>query len=138
MRKFASLCSLSAALITTFTLVSFGQAPNKPVQILDVTLNGMPTLAQQEVRVLTSTMQPGEKSVTHTHLFPVTIYVMEGELTLNMKGKPAIVAKAGEAVIEQPGLETTAVNTSATEITKVVLFYASEAKTPFLIPVAIK
>jgi quercetin dioxygenase-like cupin family protein len=138
MRKFASALGLSAAFITSFTMFTHAQAPNKPVQILETVVNGMPEAAQQQVRVLTATMQPGEKSVRHTHPFPVTIYVMQGALTLLTDGKPTIVAKAGEAIVEQSGMAAVAANTSATDVTKVVLFYASQPNTPFLVPVGMR
>ncbi len=135
MRKFASACSLSAAFVTAFATLSLAQAPNKPVQIFETVVSGMPSAAEQQVRVLTATMQPGEKSVRHTHAFPVTLYVVEGALTLNIEGKAPIVAKAGEAVIEMPGMKTVAENASAKDVTKVVMFYASQPDTPFLVPV---
>jgi hypothetical protein len=56
--------------------------------------------------------------------------------TLHIKGKPPTIAKAGEVVLEQPGMEATATNASATGVTKVVIFYASQPKTPFLVPIA--
>ena len=135
MRTFIFASSLSAAFIATFATVSQAEAPNKPVQIFNTVLNGMPTDAQQELRVMMATMKPGEKSVNHTHNFPVTLYIAQGELTLMMKGKTPLTAKAGEVIVEEPGMETVAVNSSATEANKVIMFYASTPKTPFLVPI---
>jgi quercetin dioxygenase-like cupin family protein len=138
MRKFTFVCSLSAAFIANSTLFVSAQAPNKPVQIFEAVVNGMPDVTKQQIRVLTSTMQPGEKSVRHTHPFPVTIYVVEGALTLITEGKPNVLAKAGEAIVEQPGMAAVAANLSATDVTKVVLFSASQLNTPFLVPVGMR
>jgi hypothetical protein len=40
--------------------------------------------------------------------------------------------KTGEAMVEPPNVEMTGYNPSATEPTKVVIFYVSTPSTPFL------
>jgi quercetin dioxygenase-like cupin family protein len=40
--------------------------------------------------------------VPHTHRFPVTVYVLEGAFTLELKDRPPIIVKAGEAIVEPP------------------------------------
>ena len=47
---------------------------------------------------------------------------------------PSKVVKAGEAMVEPPNTEMTGYNRSATEMTKVVIFYVSKAGGPFLNP----
>jgi quercetin dioxygenase-like cupin family protein len=134
MRNTAFVCGLSAAVLASLSAMSFAQSPNKPVQVMQASVNGMPTDVVQEIKVMSATMQPGEKSVRHTHHFPVTLYVIEGELKLDIAGQTSVTAKAGESVIEQANLDTTASNPSATAVTKVIMFYASTPKTPFLVP----
>jgi quercetin dioxygenase-like cupin family protein len=57
---------------------------------------------------------------------------VEGAFTLELKGQPPIVVKAGEALVEPPNVEMTGYNRSTTEQTKVVIFYVSTPNTPFL------
>jgi quercetin dioxygenase-like cupin family protein len=135
MRNTAFLCGLSAAILAGLTTGSAAQAPVKPIQIFEKTIEGMPTDKQQNVRLLTATLKSGEKSVRHTHQFPVTVYVLEGELTLVVKDQAPIVTKAGEAVIEQPGMDIYAMNSRTSGDAKVVIFYASKPQTPFLVPI---
>jgi quercetin dioxygenase-like cupin family protein len=104
----------------------------KPEMALQQMVEGLPRDEKQFVRVLTATFKPGEKTVTHTHRFPVTVYVVEGAFTLELKGQPPIVVKAGEALVEPPNVEMTGYNRSTTEATKVVIFYVSTPNTPFL------
>ncbi|AMJ60678.1 hypothetical protein AXW83_10600 [Bosea sp. PAMC 26642] len=106
----------------------------KPNLVLRQLVEAMPRESGQEVRVLTATFQPGDKTVHHTHRFPVTVYVLEGAFTLELKGKPPVVVKAGEAYVEPPLVEMTGYNRSTTELTKVVIFYVSSRDTPFLDP----
>ena len=66
-------------------------APNiaKPNMVLQQVVEGLPTDDKQTVRVMTATFKPGDKTVYHTHRFPVTVYVLEGAFTLELEGPPA-------------------------------------------------
>ena len=109
-------------------------APNitKPNMVLQQVVEGLPTDDKQTVRVMTATFKPGDKTVYHTHRFPVTVYVLEGAFTLELEGRPPLTVKAGEAMVEPPKVPMTGYNRSATETTKVVIFYVSANDTPFL------
>ena len=109
-------------------------APNitKPNMVLQQVVEGLPTDDKQTVRVMTATFKPGDKTVYHTHRFPVTVYVLEGAFTLELEGRPPLTVKAGEAMVEPPKVPMTGYNRSATEMTKVVIFYVSPNDTPFL------
>ena len=104
----------------------------KPNMVLQQVVEGLPTDDKQTVRVMTATFKPGDKTVYHTHRFPVTVYVLEGAFTLELEGRPPLTVKAGEAMVEPPKVPMTGYNRSATELTKVVIFYVSTNDTPFL------
>jgi quercetin dioxygenase-like cupin family protein len=93
---------------------------------------GMPRGDRQEVRVITASFKPGDKTVFHTHRFPVTVYVLEGAFTLEMEGRAPVTVKAGEAFVEPPNVKMTGHNRSTAEPLKVVVFYVSDPETPFL------
>lgn len=107
----------------------------RPNLILRQLVEAMPRDAAQVVRVMTATFQPGSRTVRHSHRFPVTVYILEGAFTLELKGQPPLVVRAGEAYVEPPNVEMTGYNRSATEQTKVVIFYVSSRDTPFLDPI---
>jgi len=88
----------------------------------------------QEVRVLTASLKPGDKTVFHTHRFPVTVYILEGAFTLEMEGREPVTMKAGQAMVEPPNVKMTGYNRSSTEPLRVVIFYVSDPDTPFLDP----
>jgi quercetin dioxygenase-like cupin family protein len=106
----------------------------RPNLVLEQVVDGLPRDAKQTVRVLTATFKPGDRTVRHTHRFPVTVYVLAGAFTLELKDRPPIVVKAGEAIVEPPNVEMTGYNRSASEPTKVVIVYVSTPDTPFLDP----
>lgn len=125
-------CILAAAVPAGSSAQHRGIA--RPSMVLDQLVAGLPRDQQQSVRVMTAAFQPGDKTVTHTHRFPVTVYVLEGTFTLELKGQPPITVKAGEALVEPPHVEMTGYNRSATEVARVVIFYVSSPDTPFLDP----
>ena len=92
----------------------------------------MPRGDKQEVRVLTAGFKPGDKTVFHTHRFPVIVYVLEGVFTLELEGRAPITVKAGEAMVEPPNVKMTGYNRSATEPLRVLIVYTSDPDTPFL------
>jgi len=120
-----SLCGLPAA--------AQEAALAKPNLLLREIVAGMPKGDRQEVRVLTATLNPGDKTPFHTHRFPVTAYVLEGAFTLEIEGRPPVVIKAGEAVVEPPNVKMTGYN-RATAPLKIMIFYVSDPDTPFLDP----
>jgi len=95
----------------------------------------MPTGEQQEVRVLTASIKPGDKTVFHTHRFPVTVHILEGAFTLEMEGRVPVTVQAGQAMMEPPHVKMTGYNRSRTEPLRMVIFYVSEPDTPFLDPI---
>ena len=104
----------------------------KPNLVLEDVIGGMPRDEQQSVRIMTATFKPGDQTVRHTHRFPVAVYVLEGTFTLELKGRPPIAVKAGEALVEPPDTEMVGYNRSTTELTRVVIFYVAAPGTPFL------
>jgi len=107
----------------------------RPELLLRELVTGMPTGDRQEVKVLTATLRPGDKTVFHSHRFPVTVYILEGTFTLEMEGRPAVTIKAGEAMVEPPNVRMTGYNRGASEPMRVVIFYVSDPDAPFLDPI---
>jgi quercetin dioxygenase-like cupin family protein len=132
MRAFrrTALALLAVSLGSTCAAAQQGLA--KPNLVVREVVGNMPTGARQEVRVFTAHFAPGDKTVYHTHRFPVAVYVVEGAFTLEMEGHPTKVVKAGEAMVEPPKVKMTGYNRSTTAPTKVVIFYVSDPDTPFL------
>jgi quercetin dioxygenase-like cupin family protein len=92
----------------------------------------MPRGEPQELRVLAATFSQRDRTAFHTHRLPVTVYVLEGEFTFELHGRPPVTVRAGEAYAEPPHVSTTVYNRSSTQALKVVIFYVSEPGTPFL------
>lgn len=126
------------AIISVFaTLPLSAQQPDtaRPELLLKEVISGMPQGEKQEVRVLTASFKPGDKTVFHTHRFPVTVFILEGAFTLELEGRAPITVKAGQAFLEPPNVKMTGYNRSTTDPLRLVIFYVSDPDTPFLDPI---
>jgi quercetin dioxygenase-like cupin family protein len=123
------------ALTSGVPLATQAQGPAKPEMVLQEVVSAMPKGEKQEVRVLTATIKPGDKTVLHSHRFPVTVFILEGAFTLEMEGRAPVIVKAGQAFVEPANVKMTGYNRSNAEPTRVVIFYTSDPGTPFLDPV---
>jgi quercetin dioxygenase-like cupin family protein len=124
-----------AALVISLPSMAQAQSLARPDLILKEIVSGMPKGERQEVRVLTASFKPGDKTAFHTHRFPVTVFVLDGAFTLELEGRAPVVVKAGQAFVEPPNVKMTGYNRSSTELLRVVIFYASDPDAPFLDPI---
>jgi len=116
-------------------LAAQAQGTAKPDLVFSEVVSGMARGEKQAVRVLTASFKPGDKTLFHTHRYPVTVYILEGAFTLELEGREPIVVKAGQAFVEPPNVKMTGYNRSTTEPLRLVIFYVSDPDTPFLDPV---
>jgi quercetin dioxygenase-like cupin family protein len=130
MSRFIPLVALAPLLIAPALAQDHGTA--RPDLLLKEVVAGMPKGDRQEIKVLTATLRPGDKTPFHTHRFPVTAYILEGAFTLEMEGRPPVTVKAGQSIVEPPNVKMTGYNKSATEPARIVIFYVSDPDTPFL------
>ncbi len=125
-------CCVAGLILSGAAAAAQESGTARPNLVLRELVAGMPTGEKQEVRVMTATFKPGDKTVFHTHRFPVTVYVLQGAFTLELEGRTPVTVKAGEAMVEPPGVRMTGYNRSASEPLTVVVFYVSDPETPFL------
>jgi quercetin dioxygenase-like cupin family protein len=94
----------------------------------------MPKADRQEIRVLFARLEPGDRTPYHSHRFPVTVYVLEGEFTLELDEREPVTIRAGEVFVEPSHVRMTGCNLDAATATTMVLFYVSDRDTPFADP----
>jgi len=133
--RYSGAEAVAALMLCVVSLPALGQGVARPNLLLKEVVAGMPQGTTQEIKVLTAELKPGDKTVFHTHQFPVTVYILEGQFTLEMEGRPTVTVKAGQSMVEPPNVKMTGYNRSATETMKVVIFYVSDPKGPFLDPI---
>ena len=107
----------------------------KPQLLFSEIVAGMPKGEKQEVRVLTVSFRPGERTLFHTHRFPVTVYILEGAFRLELEGHEPITVRAGEGKMMPQNVKMTGYNNSSTDPLRLVVFYVSDPGMPFLDPI---
>ena len=135
MNKWRSFCLGFAILLIGLNAMAQEQSVIKPRLLLSEIVQGMPKGERQEVRVLTASFRPGDKTMLHTHRFPVTVYVLEGVFTLEMEGSEPVTVKAGQATTMPSHMKMTGYNRSSTDPLRLVIFNVSDPGTPYLDPV---
>lgn len=98
------------------------------------TVQGLPTVPDQEIRVLFATLLPGDVTPYHSHRHPVTVYMLEGTFTLPLDGRDPVEIKAGQVFVEPSGVNMTGHNRGDVPAS-MALFYVCEPDEPFADPV---
>lgn len=124
-----------AVLLISLTAMAYQGDVIKANLVMREIIQGMPKGDRQEVRVLTANFRAGDRTLFHTHRFPVTVYVVEGAFTMAMEGREPVTVKAGQAMMMPPQVKMTGYNHSNTDPLRLVAFYVSDPDTPFLDPI---
>ena len=127
MRKTATLSAIVLFLAASIACVS-AQEPfvRAPLQKTEYP-------AGHETHIMLVTSAPGALLPRHTHPGVEISYVVEGELTVTMEGKEAVVVKAGSSFQVPPGVPHSAKNTAAIP-TKVLATVVIEKGKPVASP----
>lgn len=104
--------------IVTLMLLSFpalAQAADGP--LLNLPLSNLP--ANPEMLVLEVTLAPGQASSPHRHNAHVFVYMLEGEVTMQVAGGEPVVLTPGQMFYENPvDIHSVSRNNSSTEPAK--------------------
>lgn len=79
------------------------------------------------------TLPAGHVGGRHFHTGPVYVYVLDGELTIELDGQQPQTVKAGELYVEPVGQVMQARNVSGSGELKLLVFQVSEAGKPMMI-----
>src|SRR6185436_16409328 len=134
-KRWSSSCLACVVLLVSLMANAQEQGVVRPQIVMREIVQAMPRGEKQEVRVVNVNFQPRDRTLFHTHRFPVTVYVLEGVFTMEMEGRGAITVKAGEAAMMPPQVNMTGYNRSNSDPLRLVAFYVSDPDTPFLDPI---
>ena len=135
MRKLFHFAQVLLVLSASQMLCAQEPGVTKPQLVLQELVRGMPRGAEQEIRIMKADFKPGDRTVFHTHRFPVAVYILSGAFTLELEGQAPRVIKAGEGFVEPPNVKMTGFNRSSSEALHLVIFYVGDPGTPFLDPI---
>jgi quercetin dioxygenase-like cupin family protein len=121
------------SLLPVAPLYAHETAPSEKIQVLqEKLLNNLP---DKKAMMLTVDYAPGQSSIAHKHDGTAMAYVLEGAITSQVKGEPAITYQAGELWYEAAGSEhLVSKNASATQPAKLLVFMVMGKDEAVLIP----
>ncbi|AWY38794.1 cupin domain-containing protein [Pseudomonas putida] len=127
-------CATSlVALTLTVSASAFAHDPSEKVTILqDQMLKNVPGKKALMIEV---DYKPGQSSIAHKHDGTAMAYVLEGEITSQVKGEKEVTYKAGEFWYEAAGSEhLVSKNASKTKPAKLLVFMVLSPDEQVLVP----
>jgi quercetin dioxygenase-like cupin family protein len=125
------LTCLTVTALRTLVAVPAGAADVKELFAIDLA-----DYPGKEGRMIEVSYPPGAKDVVHRHDAHAFVYVLEGEIVMQLKGKPPVTLKAGETFYEGPtDVHVVGRNSSSTKPARFVVVLLKAKGAPVLTPV---
>ena len=104
--------------------------------LMDKDLEGIPG---KELLMLTVEYLPGGASLPHRHDAQVCVYVLQGELTMQVEGGPPVTLHQGQTFYEsRTDVHVVSANASKTATAKILVFMVKDKNAPVSRDVAVK
>ncbi|WP_310473823.1 cupin domain-containing protein [Sandarakinorhabdus sp.] len=116
------------SLILALALLALPAAAQAPAPLFEKTL---PDLPGKEVTLVEVVLPPGGASPAHRHNAHVVVYVLEGNIVMQVKGQPAQTLGVGQTYYENPSdIHTVGRNASATDRARFLAFFVKNKGAP--------
>jgi quercetin dioxygenase-like cupin family protein len=126
--RHVNLVSSSCLALFLSSIVLADSPPAAAMQLLTKELAGNPG---KEIVMSTVTYPPGGASPPHRHDAQVFVYVLEGELLMQVQGGPKVSLKPGETFYESPSdIHSVSANASQTAAAKFLVFIIKNKGAP--------
>jgi len=133
--KGLSLPRASRAAVTTVLMLMSGMSlaaenapPAKATPLMTRDLEG---IVGKEMLVLVVEYPPGGVSQPHRHHASVFVYVLEGEVTMQVAGSAPVTLKPGDTFFEAPGdVHVTSANASSSTPAKFLVYMVKDKGAP--------
>src|SRR5262249_52969826 len=81
-------------------LLLLAAVPAKAADVKELFAIDLPDYPGKEGRMIEVSYPPGAQDVVHRHDADAFVYVLEGQIIMQLKGKPAVTLKAGQTFSE--------------------------------------
>ena len=117
-------------------LLMLTAVPTKAADVKELFAIDLADYPGKEGRVIEVSYPPGAQDVVHRHDAHAFVYVLEGEIIMQLKGQPAVTLKAGQTFYEGPtDVHVVGRNASNTEPARFVVVLLKGKGAPILTPV---
>jgi quercetin dioxygenase-like cupin family protein len=122
---------LTVFICFSFFLSDLSSADAPPAAVKQLMTTELAAAAGKEVLMSTVTYPPGGASPPHRHDAQVFVYVLEGELIMQVQGGPKVTLKPGETFYESPSdVHAVSANASQTAPAKFLVFIIKDKGAP--------
>jgi len=123
-------------LVMLATLLMLGAVPAEAADVKDLFAIDLADYPDKESLMLEVSYPPGAQDMVHRHDAHAFVYVLEGQIVMQVKGKPAVTLKAGQTFYEGPtDVHVVGRNASNTEPARFVVVLLKAKGAPVLTPV---
>ena len=117
-------------------LLMLTAVPAKAADVKELFAVDLPDYPGKEGRMIEVSYPPGAQDMVHRHDADAFVYVLEGQIVMQLKGKPAVTLKAGQTFYEGPNdVHVVGRNASNTEPARFVVLLLKGKGAPILTPV---
>ena len=130
---------MTTRLVALVLLAAFLMPAAVPAEAADVKELFARDLADypgKEGRMIEVSYPPGAQDMVHRHNAHAFVYVIEGQIVMQLKGQPAVTLKAGQTFYEGPSdVHVVGRNASTTEPARFVVVLLKAKGAPLFTPV---
>jgi quercetin dioxygenase-like cupin family protein len=117
-------------------LLMLTAVPAEAAEVKELFAIDLPDYPGKEGRMIEVSYPPGVQDVVHRHDAHAFVYVLEGQIIMELKGQPAVTLKAGQTFYEGPAdVHLVGRNASNTEPARFVVVLLKDKGAPILTPV---
>ena len=117
-------------------LLMLAAVPAKAADVKELFAIDLPDYPGKEGRMTEVSYPPGAQDMVHRHDADAFVYVLEGQIVMQLKGKPAVTLKAGQTFYEGPNdVHVVGRNASNTEPARFVVVLLKGKGAPLQTPV---
>jgi len=118
------------------TLSVFASVPAEAADVKELFAIDLPDYPGKEGRMIEVSYPPGARDMVHRHDAHAFVYVLEGQIVMQLKGQPAVTLKAGQTFYEGPtDVHVVGRNASTTAPARFVVVLLKGKGGPILTPV---
>ena len=117
-------------------LLMLAAVPVKAADVKELFAVDLADYPGKEGRMIEVSYPPGAQDMVHRHDADAFVYVLEGQIIMQLKGKPAVTLKAGQTFYEGPtDVHVVGRNASSTEPARFVVVLLKGKGAPLFTPV---
>ena len=117
-------------------LLMLAAVPAEAADVKELFAIDLPDYPGKEGRMIEVSYPPGAQDMVHRHDADAFVYVLEGQIIMQLKGKPAVTLKAGQTFYEGPNdVHVVGRNASNTQPARFVVVLLKGKGAPIVTPV---